>query len=207
MSIYTDWIRDGAVTAEKLDSSVLDNVGVSDESTVRRGFVGIAGAETVSTIFSDFDNTMSYMPTPDRIQNVVLPSNGLICVAYQARWKFSGTNGAAGIFIDDNCLKAAVNSITNNQGTYSSATVNTYATLTSDNNGLISRAPSTPVTTVPTDVTTGQLVGSQDGSGAGGVAYIFADAGTYDVGVRYAAHTSGVVTALLRKLWVWTIGF
>jgi hypothetical protein len=143
------------------------------------------------------------MPTPDRVQNVVLPTDGLIFVAYQATW--SETNlgaGKAAIFIGPTQLHIAAGQ--NNpvqQAVIPSGGPSVFASLATTTQGLLSLGAGG--SDYVGDVTTGQVLGGNQG--AGSIA-VFAAAGTYDVSVQFSANT-GSVSVKNRKLWVWTEAF
>lgn len=190
------------ITAAQLASAVNQQGGVSDGTITRRGKSIVASTETRSNA------AYGLMPTPDRVQSLVLPQDGLIAIAFQATWSETVTGAArAAIFIGANQLKgnggSAVpivqetthdNTATQNQPLYSCAA------------GLRGNDP----TGGWSDVTTGQIIGSiQSGTTfqyPAGPCYVFAAAGTYDVSVQFKA-SSGSVQVANRKLWVWTVGF
>lgn len=151
------------------------------------------------------------LTTPDRVSGIVLSTDGLMFIAYQALWKESVTNtGRAAVFVGANQLKKADGSGGAPQvvesGPFNRATANRYAPLSSYPEGL-----HTPTQDGAADatsaVTTGQIIGHDNaasGDEAGsGIICIFAAAGTYDVSVQFRA-VSGTVTVKERKLWVWT---
>lgn len=185
-------------------------LGLSTSSTVRRG------KSIISTEESFTQTSYGFATTPDRVQNVVLPTDGLIFVAFQGAWKESVDNAAkAAIFIGSNQLKIA--DINNPGPAVSEASVNTgaggvgqYVSLASDPAGLT--AGSDVLFTYVNDVTTGQAIGVTQPTAtgfanrSGGLCTIFAAAGTYDISVQFKA-SSGSVTVKNRKLWVWTQAF
>ena len=139
------------------------------------------------------------LTTADEITGVVLPENGLIVVGYGARWKSSVSEaGRAGLFLGATQVRNGLNGVVEPKTTASENCL-----LTSAPGGLASveNAGAGPFQT------TGVTVGHQSStSPAGGVAYIYAAAGTYAVSVQFRA-TSGNVTVKERKLWVYTLGF
>jgi hypothetical protein len=182
------------------------------------------GKSIVATAETRVNTAYGLMPTPDRVQSIVLPTDGLIAVLYQATWQESVADAArAAIFIGSNQLKVPVNLASlpdvESARSGSTSTAQDYPLLT-DPVGLVTPANSLPYSG---DVTTGQAVGiSQGGTTAlslcydvagskitvpahgGGACYVFAAAGTYDVSVQFKA-TSGSVTVKNRKLWVWSM--
>lgn len=182
------------------DSRLAEAAGASiDGGSVRRGKTIIATEET--------RNNTAYgtLTTPDQVSNIVMPTDGLIVVAYQALWKSSVSGaGSAAIFVGANQLVTADGNGAPGAEAAEAATGGTtsYATLATAFYGLAGGvAPSSAETLV----TTGQTVKNAL-SGAGGVVHIFAAAGTYDISVQFKA-SSGSVTAKERKLWVWTESF
>jgi hypothetical protein len=178
---------------------VFQQLGLSDDAVVRRGKVNTPTAESTSS------TSYTLLTTPDRVQSVVLPTDGLIVVAYQALWQNTVANNArAAIFIGANQLKQAVG-ISGGPSVAESAgppEVSADGVLSSNiSNGLASVGGAGNAV----ETTTGQLVGA---SGvAGGPCFIFAAAGTYDVSVQFKNNAAGTLTVSKRHLWVWTIGF
>lgn len=200
-------VLNGSVDTTNIASSVLDYAGISSASTVRRGKSIIAASE------SRTNTAYGTLTTPDQVSNVVLPTDGLIVVAYQALFDESVVGAAkAAIFLNSNQLQATtqdnrsqVQETPKGNGTSAAGLV----VLGSYSGGLTSAAQNfggnDPAPT------TGHVVGGAYSSSAGayapwGPCYIFAAAGTYTVSVQFKA-TSGSVTAKGRKLWVWTMGF
>ena len=207
-------LADDAVTAEKIAAAVLQAAGLNESGIVRRGKSIVATEET--------RNNAAYglLTTPDRVSSVVLPTDGLLLVGYQARWKENSNVGVnatrAAIFLGANQLQTAtpldpaapvvqeaIMGPTNNAGT--------YRTLASGPWGLDSEAQ-TGATTYGGDVTTGQVLGARGYDAAsngavglpmGGLTVIFAAGATYDVSVQF----KGDVSVRDRKLWVATLGF
>lgn len=157
----------------------------------------VAGAETRSSA------SFGTLTTPDEVAGIVLPTNGLIAVWYQATWQSSVSGaGRANIFIGANELQAIASntSIGPSAAGAEAATLSTgVLSLASTANGLRSGAQATNYTG---DVTTGQTISPGPPSSTapiGGPSWIFAAAGTYTVSVQFAA-TSGSVTASARRL-------
>lgn len=172
--------------------------------------VGSRGKSIIATSESRTNTAYGMLTTPDRVQNVVLPTDGLILVAFQALWQQSiGGTAKAAIFLGANQLRFASTVSGTNQlaeaqmgsGSATDVPLFSYA------GGLFGSAQSA---NAATDVTTGQIVGGEISSTAGvlggGFCAIFAAAGTYDVSVQFKA-SSGSVTARNRKLWVRALTF
>ena len=154
---------------------------------------------TIETESERESATFGAMTLADEIKNVVLPTRGLIVVGYMAKWKCSvASAGRAAIFLGTNQLKnpqtaSAVEAEAGGTTEYSvlSSSVNTAGLATSTGGA-------TALTT------TGMPLSASTGSG-GGLAYVFASAGTYNVSIQFRA-TSGKVFAKERTLWVGVIG-
>src|SRR5689334_701297 len=67
------------------------------------------GATNIATSQSTSSTTYTTLGTPDQVQNIVMPTNGLIRVRYQATWQESVAGAArAAIFIGSNQAQIAV---------------------------------------------------------------------------------------------------
>jgi hypothetical protein len=191
----------------------ITNANIFDRRPKARGHTNISTSE------SRTNAAYGVMPTPDQVTEVVLPTDGLIIVGYQATWQESAAGAArASIFIGSNQLQIGLSGSVSPQatGTGSGTAVNKNTSLATCTAGLVSGSVTVAGTAYPGDVTTGQILGGEIGemelSGAvgvftppyGGPAYIFAAAGTYHVSVQFKA-SSGSVTVSNRKLWVWTM--
>lgn len=197
------------LTPDVLGDGVVVAAGLNETGVVRRGKSIIAAEESrTNTVYGT-------LTTPDQVSNVVLPTDGLLVVAFQALWKESVENTAnAAIFLGSNQLKigkprsgpSTVECDADFSEQPGSSTVDRYSPLFTTGRGLKTY---NAVINSSTNVTTGQVVGgSDDGTLTdGGPCYIFAAAGTYTVSVRYRVTSPGTVTAKERKLWVWTLGF
>lgn len=158
------------------------------------------GAANIATSQSTSSTTFTTLATPDQVTGIVLPTNGLIAVSYQATWQESVSGAAsAALFLGSNQIQIASNAggpIGQAAGHGGTAAQN--APLFTTGAGLASFAVPGGYTG---DVTTGQLVGGSASSASGGGAQISAAAGTYTVSVQFKA-SSGSVTVSNRKLWV-----
>lgn len=198
-NVDSDQIADGTIAAGDISSSLADFLALTVAGTTRRGKAIIPAAEGMT------NSAYSYLATPDRVSSIVLPTDGLICVAYQALWRETVPNaGRAALFLGATQLVlsragggVAVQETSNN------GAANVYTPLTSAPGGLLSPPA---VTADASNVTTGQIVGNANTSPFGGFVSLFAAAGTYDVGVKFKA-SAGTVTIADRRLWVWTIAF
>lgn len=201
-------VSDVNIAANGVDNDNLDattiaaKLGLSQTGTVRRG------KSIITTEQSRTDTAYGLLTTADVVEDVVLPTDGLLGVGFQGMWKSSVAGaGRAAIFIGANQLKVALSSGT-------APTVQEAST--SDPSGFGSRY--VPLATASAglvcgpnassdytgDVTTGQILGV--GSSIAGPIILFAAAGTYDISVQFKS-TSGSVTVKNRSLWVWTLGF
>lgn len=192
----------GGVDGDNLTATAAQQLGLSDSSHVRRGAISTATAEsTSSTVYTT-------LTTPDRVSNVVLPTNGLIIVGYQAIWQNTvANNGQAAIFIGSSQLEIANGTGSGGaplaQAASGNSTINVDCPLGTTISGGLQSASATANAT---EVTTGELL-SIGSSGNGGPAFIFAAAGTYDVSIQFKNLAAGTLTVKNRHLWVWTIGF
>jgi hypothetical protein len=161
----------------------------------------------------------------DKVEGIVLPTKGLICVAYSA-WLASSVVdvGRAAIFLGATQLR------TRHRGTVAIESAPTgpseagaFRSIQTVPFGLV--ATRGAVNTGSADVTTGEaffIPSDQEEGGQlrydhngtiftiqgshSGVCYIFANAGTYEVSVQFKS-SSGSITAKERKLYVWTREF
>lgn len=205
-----------SLNADNLAVALLQQLGVNDTSGQKgRGpsIIPTTGTRT-NTAYGQLSDG------PDQVSGIVLPTNGLIAVAYQATWQESVDNAArAAIFIGANQLKIGATNVAAPvvQDAANDMTINTDAVLATGPGGLQGFGAAFAAAAYGGDVTTGQVIGNAmyqanqtgggpGGSPMGGPVYIFAAAGTYTVSVQFKA-SSGTVTAKNRKLWVWTVGF
>lgn len=209
------------VPLDQIDADVqkaYEAAGVSDGRAVRRGSSNIATSEART------NTAYGLLTTPDRVQNVVLPRDGLIFLAYQATWRESVDGAArAAIFLGSNQARFAGSgnigpSVSWGEAFIRSGSPNADVSLASNAIGLASLNGKSFNLDYAGDSTTGQAVGGGYGVSAtsgfasmadaltGGSCAIFAAAGTYDVSVQFKA-SSGSVTVRGRKLWVWTLAF
>lgn len=142
--------------------------------------------------------TFGTLTTKDEVTSVVLPENGLIAIGFWGKVKCSvGSAGRVAIFLGANQLKIAAD--TGPLVQEGSIAGTEFTTVTTGPLGISGTAKDTS-----SAVTTGQLLASQGGN-TGGLAYVFAAAGTYTISVQFRA-TSGSITAKERKLWVGVLG-
>lgn len=207
-SITTVKLADGAITAPKVVLSVEQQLGLND---------GVAqvgrGKSIIATPESRTNAAYGLLTTPDRVSNVVLPTDGLIIVLCHMTWQNTvASDGEAAIFLGSNQVVMTLSNANAGPGnSLATGPVNTGVNrpLVSTGGGLSCLGPSVASNYLG-PATTGEIVGTHDATtnnyGGSGPCYIFAAAGTYDVSVQFKA-TTGTVTVKNRKLWVWTVGF
>lgn len=192
-----------------------DTVITSSQVDDRR--LRTAGLTTIATSEPRTNTAYGLLATPDQVRNIVVPTDGLLRIAFTALWKESvSTAASAAIFIGANQLSQPnTGGIPTAQATFigdwtATGAVNRWTTLMAGIDGLVSSAHGSVDTL--SAVTTGQLIGGMGvfGDGAsrifGGEAVVYLAAGTYDVSVQFRA-SSGTVTVKERKLWAWTQPF
>jgi hypothetical protein len=221
--IATANYADNSVTAEKLAAAIRDALGINTGSTIKRG-KSIIDAEESRT-----STSYGLMTTnPDRVQNVVLATDGLIVVNFYGQWKSSvAGNSRAAIFVGSQQLRVQYGkpAATSTPHGASAASLSTfYHDIASAGPLGIASFNSGAGTNADPPVTVGQSVGAimesvnppriEVGGDLittlpqflGGPTYIFAAAGTYDISIQTKS-SSGSCTMKNRKLWVEAIGF
>lgn len=151
----------------------------------------------IATEESRTNTAFGTLTTADEIKEVVLPTNGVIRIGYVALVKSSVSGaGRVAIFLGSNQLKTASEGA---PAVQESATLETTFMQFGSTTGGMSNQNASPGAS--SFVTTGQVLGA----GGGGMAEVFAAAGTYSISVRFKA-SSGSITAKERKLWVEVLG-
>lgn len=189
-------VREGLSKIKEAVNGKLDHTNLSSTAEITKAQLSSEAKpvawytpKIIATEQTRESTSFGTLSTADEITGVELHENGLIAVGYTANAK-SSTSGAgrAAIFIGANQLK--------NRGTAVEATTSTteLTRIFSSENGLSASTSATAL------ATTGELLGN-----GGGLALIFAAAGTYAISVKYRA-TSGSITAKERKLWVVAYG-
>lgn len=196
-------LGDDIVNEEKLSDALASKLGISKGGIVKRGKSIVATEESRTNV------AYGLLTTPDRVQSIVVPTDGLLAIGYFAQWKNSiASAGRAAIFIGANQLVTSgggagagpvVSEATGN------STADTYSQLvSSQESGILSNSATV---NLAAPATTGHLLSSSGSvSGGSGVAIVFVAAGTYDISIQFKA-TSGSVTVKERKLWVRAIEF
>jgi hypothetical protein len=163
---------------------------LAEAAETRLGYAGAqSGKSIIATEQSRESASYGLLGTPDRVEGIVLPTDGFIVVSFAALFKSSVEGaGCAAIFLNANQVKS-VEDVANEAKT---ASAGTFRRIRSEEGfGLISYPGASGYPT------TGNLIGVVD---------IFAPAGTYTVSAQFKA-TSGSVAAKERKLWCWTKEF
>jgi hypothetical protein len=194
-----------SLDAEQMSAALATLLGVTADGSVRRGAVSTAAAE------SRTNAAYGLLTTPDRVSSVVVPTNGLLIVGYRALWKTTATGTMnAAIFLGANQLKLPqrISAPSVQEASYTSggAADNIYKSLVTSPQGL--KANPIQAGGDESEVTTGMLLTLDDfyaPNDNGGVAFIFAAAGTYDVSVQFKSATG--LTVKDRHLWVLSLGF
>jgi hypothetical protein len=166
--------------------------------------IGVSNISTTETV-----NSAAYAlaPTPDRVQNIILPTDGLLQVGFVGLWKATAaaTYNAA-IFIGANQLKAPNTAsggaplVQEAQAVTAGSTGMSY--LTSTRYGL---GGAMVVGADASTVTTGLSLWNT-ALGEGGLCWIWANAGTYDISVQYK-NSAGSFSIKERRLWVHAIPY
>ena len=155
-----------------------------------------SGKSIVAVEQNTSSGTYAELGTPDRVEDIVLPANGLILVRFQAEVKGNvaddPTAYGVGLFLDatqaKNALGAALEITPTQPGS-------SFSLIASGPTGLVNAG------VVTSSVTTGQVVSA-------GVLALTAAADTYDVSLRFKlGGNSTVVTVKNRKLWVTSMAF
>lgn len=211
--VQDQYVRAAGLTRDDLETAITQSLGLTTTAAGHGGAAVRRGKSIVATEESRTNTAYGTLTTPDQVANVVLPTDGLIVVAYQALWRPSDASAIAraAIFVGSNQLMWADNDgapavqEVSFDASSNAASIG-YASLATSGRGL--ESPQVAATANPeSQVTTGQVIYSKASSSAnGGPCYLFAAAGSYTVSIQFKA-TVGAVFAKDRKLWVWTIGF
>jgi hypothetical protein len=164
-----------------------------------------SGKSIISAEQAINSTTFALAGTPDRVEEIVLPNDGLIFVLYRALAKndTGGAGGYAAIFLDEVQLKTpAVSGAPVVSDVYIDDP--DYSWLTTRPRGLhISDA-----TTAASDGVSTGLAVSDPTTGDAALCVIEAAAGTYNVSVRFkAAASDKPITVKDRRLRVWSQAF
>lgn len=148
----------------------------------------------ITTEQSRENTAFGTLTTPDEVE-VVLPTNGLVAVGFQALWQSSvSAAGSAALFVGGAQLKTVSTGVPTVQEAITTGTG--LNVVTSSVTGFVSSSGPTSF------VTTGLLLSAGGSPGGGGPLYFFAAAGTYKLTMQFKA-SSGKITVKERKLWAW----
>lgn len=219
LGVVTSKIADENVTGAKIEDNARIIAAISTAAEKRNGICVVPTDESRTNV------AYGTLTTPDLIEDIVVPANGLLMVAFEAQFRCDQVDaGHAAIFIGANQLKCT-------QVGQAAAQLQSAPTAQASN---WQQLFSTPIGLAATQgtlsysmVTTGQALGiASDSVGPGGNTRYALDnaniktiaapsggvccvrglaAGTYDVSVQYMA-TSGTVSARNRKLLAWSRG-
>lgn len=185
----------GATQIEALAQEIEDQLAAGSGLRSR-------GKAIISAEQGTASSSYTLLGTPDRVENLVLPTDGLIFVNYRALAGGS-LSGKAALFLNDN--QVLIPALGQAPGAAEVAIQSNYygwlQTDTGPVDGLGNR---------PGLIYSGGANGTVDGGGTGlnltGVAVLEANAGTYSVSVRFKT-ASGNLFAKDRKLRAWTQAF
>lgn len=148
----------------------------------------------IDTEQSRTNTAMGLLETPDEVEEVVLPSGGLIWIMFRARMKSSKEGkGRCSLFLNSTEIRNPHNEAGISKGTDGT---DKYDIVYADQNEMKLSTGSGGGEPAPAG--TGNLLG---GNGL----LVFADPGTYDVSARFNA-SEGSVTAKERRLYVVVMG-
>lgn len=191
------------VTNDKIATADLQKLGLSD-SVIRRGKSVITGVGTRNNALPG-----ALSNGPDQVTNIVLPTDGLIFVGFQALWQIAAaTSASAQLFINNGGGDVPIK-VGQNGGAPSASTAIISAAPYATDVPLFSNPAAGNLATVvsssaSTEVTTGQAIGGNFNSA--GIIPVFAAAGTYTISAQF--WTNGTTVSVKnRRLWVWTMGF
>lgn len=216
-TIDADEVNENFTTPTEIANANIATAAAIDLSKINGG-LSFFKAVNIATEQSRTNTAYGTLTTPDQITDVVVPTDGLIVVGYQALWKESVDAAAkAAIFIGSNQLKIAYPQTNQTQAAHLEwAAADKYGLLTTSPSGLVG-VHGISLSAYPAPETTGQLLGasgdpaviiaySEIGTArtsvtvGSGRAEIFAAASTYTISVQFKA-SSGSVTAKERKMW------
>lgn len=211
-----------AALATKINAIIETQIGSALATRLALG-PGGRGKCVIAASEARANTAFGTLTTPDQITGIVMPTDGLVLVGYEAQVKETVADAArAAIFLGSNQTVAPAQSSTSPvaiAARSNAGVAGAFFPVVSCPSGLVAGTPVDGSTNTGF-ATTGQAlaIGSTVTRGeanttslagpafAGGFCVIEAAAGTYTVSVQYRA-TSGTVTAQNRKLWVLAIGF
>lgn len=148
------------------------------------------------------------LTSPDVVENIVLPDDGLIFLAYRSRIKCPGGGGVgyAAIHLNSTQIKIPASTDAALRNQEDGASTGYYYPMTSEGYGLKTVLEIPGVDTADPSGT-GTIIGGRYNTGStyghhGGLTIIEADAGTYDIGIKYKVTGGATFYVKSRKLWV-----
>lgn len=171
--------------------------------------LGHVGRSFVTTSQATGSTSYVLLGTPDRVQNVVVPTNAILQVRYLAMWNISGGGGVtanAAIFVGGTQIAATKNVGTTDRSVAVNATSSGDKWLSTWQHGLVGDSSAGGSADPPAPSSLGQVLGVGLTDGGGGACEIVGLGGTVDVEVRFKI-TSGTLTVKQRKLWVRVLPF
>lgn len=179
------------------------------------------GASNVATEQGTASSTYTLLATPDRVQNLILPTDGMIMVWAHVGIRRASSQGRVGLFLNNEQVRATPPVqgpnlfeevvLTDSFFGTSDRYISTAGRLYAPQSGFDSDDAYAPATTGHRlgfgQVSTGDP--ALQGEAVGGAPIcIFAAAGTYDVSLRFRrTGGSGNLSAFNRRLWAWAVRF
>lgn len=199
-NVLASWIQEndealrdtvnGSLDGDNLTTTALNRLGLSDATTVRSGTTVVTAAQATSS------TSFTTLTTADQVQNVVLPTNGLLYVTYAAQWLGDG-NSQAALFIgatQANGYTAASGVVTTQAVAHPGGGSPKYQSLHTDA-GVAGLATTGFSGDAGTRATTGFVLNAQP-------ALLTAVAGTYTISVRFRNTGGSSMTVRDRLLYV-----
>jgi hypothetical protein len=185
-------VINGELDDTNIDSDLLASLGYSSDALKRRDVISIDTEETTSS------SSFTTLTTPDIVENIVVPEGGILFIHYQALWK-SAVNGAnvfAAPFINGTQLNFGVpGAVPTVQQAQDNKGFWMFLYSSCNGGGLMSEGEGTGHSSFgasPLGLT--NLAGVP----------VIADAGTYDIDIRFKAAGGTSVSVKERKLAVYT---
>lgn len=206
-SVTTAKIAKEAITEEKLGSGAVTKAKLATGIGAFTWYT----PKIILTEQSTSSTSFVTLSTPDEITGVVVPSNGVIFLLYQAVCKSSVKNGGqVTIFLNSTEVKTAAPGFAAPAGVSIQlvSPANIFNPISSSPVGGLARVEPLTETGYTGDVTTGQVFGvfpPTPQTTPSGPCQIFVNEGTYNVSIKWKA-SSGSVTAKERRLLVGVMG-
>ena len=194
--VQDQYVRSAGIERDDLEQAITQQLGLTTTGAGHGGAAVRRGKSIIATDESRTNTAYGTLATPDQVANIVLPTDGLLCVRFQALVKNSVDGaGKIAIFVGANQLKV----VAGGAPVVQEASISiiggapVYTPVLTGQSGLFSLSSVADAVFVAT----GQVIGATE---------IWVPAGTYTVSVQYKA-SSGSINAKERKLWVSSIGF